>query len=33
MKVDMSKPVHNGQVQGYKQADGSILDANGKRLN
>lgn len=31
--IDTSRPVHNGKLQGYKQADGSIVDANGKRLN
>ena len=31
--VDTSKPVHNGKIQGFKQSDGSIVDATGKRLN
>lgn len=32
-KIDTSKPVHNGSIQGYRQPDGSIVDAGGKRLN
>jgi hypothetical protein len=31
--VNTANPVHNGKTQGYKQADGSIVDATGKRLN
>jgi hypothetical protein len=32
-KVDTSKPVNNGRVNGFMQADGSIVDASGRRLN
>ena len=31
--VDTSKPVHKGSVKGYRQPDGSVVDATGRRLN
>lgn len=32
-KVDQSKPVTKGGVVGYRQSDGSVVDAKGRRLN